>query len=80
MHFPAILQPYSEAEAWLQQAEFLILHGQYAPAKVPAPLRAPLLPLTLNELPLDAIIHEDGREYCCSVDTGISTHPLHSLH
>ncbi|DBA87841.1 TPA: hypothetical protein ACH3X1_004837 [Trebouxia sp. C0004] len=29
MHSPAGLQPYSEAEAWLQQAEFLTLHGQY---------------------------------------------------
>ena len=55
---PASLQPYSEAEAWLQQAEFLTLHGQYASAKVAAPLTAPLLPLTLNELPLGATIHE----------------------
>jgi len=58
MHSPASLQPYSEAEAWLQQAEFLTLHGQYASAKVAAPLTAPLLPLTLNELPLGATIHE----------------------
>lgn len=52
MHSPASLQPYSEAEAWLQQAELLTLHGQYAQAKVAAPLALPLLPLTLNELPL----------------------------
>ncbi len=58
MHSPASLQPYSEAEPWLQQAEVLTLHGRYALAKVVAPLTAPLLPFTLNELPLGATTHE----------------------
>lgn len=31
---PASLQAYSEAQAWLQQGEYLVRHGQYLPAKV----------------------------------------------
>ena len=44
---PASLQAYSEAQAWLQQGEYLVRHGQYLPAKV--------FPLTLSSLPASTL-------------------------